>query len=358
MTNPKSNEYYVFKKKVQVLKHARGQGTELISIYLPPDAQVNDMSNKLRDEYGQAANIKSKQTRKNVQAAIERLMGMLKGVHKPPEHGVAIFCGNINNKIELFTVLPLDDIQMQTYRCDSSFLTEPLEGMMEAKEMYGLFVMDRREATVALLKGKKIEILAHLTSGVPGKHKSGGQSALRFERITNLMVHEFFKRIAERINESMKDKKVRAILAGGPGGTKNELLNGDYLQNDVRVKVAGALDTSYTDEFGIKELMDRSDEIIKELDANKEKELVQKFLKEAVTNGLATYGTKQVEEALAAGKVSVLMLSEALDEAYVEKISEQAEATDARIEMISTDTPEGEQFHMGFGGIGALLRYR
>ncbi len=355
----KSREEYEFKKLVKFLKKQKGQGTELISVYIPPGSNVNEVTARLRDEYGQAMNIKSKQTRKNVQAAIDKIIGVLKGVHKPPEKGAAIFCGNINGKIELYIVNnPPEDIPISLYRCDSTFYIEPLEDMLEKKDTYGLFVLDRREATFAFLKGKKIIIVKKLTSTVPGKHHKGGQSARRFERLIEGAVHDFYKEIGETANSLFSDPKVKAIIVGGPGPTKHDFLKGDYLFNNVKEKIAGIIDTSYTDEFGIRELANKAGEVIKELEINKEKELVDKFVKEAVTGGLATYGEKEVKEALLEGKVETLLLSESLDDEKIEELSELAEQMGSKVEMISEDTVEGEQFKVAFGGIGALLRFK
>ena len=354
----KTQEYYEFRKQLKFLKAQKGQGTELISVYLQPGANTNDMSDRLRDEYSQAMNIKSKQTRKNVQAAIEKILQTLKGEHKAPEHGVAIFCGNIDGKIQLWQIVPPEPIGVQVYRCDSSFYLDPLFDMIEPKEEFGLFTMDRREATIAILKGKNITIVSHMTSNVPGKHGKGGQSQLRFERITEIIAQDWFKKVAEMINQVFRDPKIKGIIAGGPGPTKYSFMNEDYLSPEVKQKIKGSIDTSYTDEFGIKELADRAGEVIKELEIQREKDLVNKFLKEAVTGGLATYGINEVKEALAIGKVETLLLSEALDEKLIEELSELAEKTGAKVEMVSVETPEGEQFRAGFRGIGAFLRYK
>ena len=874
----KSKEYYEFRKQLKFLKVQKGQGTELISVYLQPGANTNDMSDRLRDEYSQAMNIKSKQTRKNVQAAIDKILQTLKGEHKAPDHGVAIFCGNIDGKIQLWQIVPPEPVGVQIYRCDSSFYLEPFYDMIEPKEKFGLFTMDRREATIAILKGKNITIVSHMTSNVPGKHGKGGQcvaedsliqrgdgvimpikeitagdlvlsvdineyktklatcqktfsrnsheayrirtqypafhvdvtpehyfftiddfglgvkcaedvkvgdniigmrkicfsgkplklnvqipvtrrisngglkflarkrreaglsqeaaanligirqatiskvecgigtislnkierlleeynvgpeeffkrfvkssekfrlpenlncnlaqfvgyflgdgcielnrirlydsdkklleeyrriakktfslegyirhikkkkyyqltiyskdfvdslkkifpeitlggrelelpsillglpeketaalirglfdaegyvskdrvaitmiskklvkqlqmlllrfgiassfrikvskpnykvkrsskqyevvitdeeslsnfvknigftaqvknrklrfkpqrtarinqipisgrqvmnlarqvglntqsfntannffrneknmgrknfrktilksfynrlrelknkkdpkaeecasiihllvkiydsdlipvnvlektklqpngtkfydlnvpryecyvvnglmlhnSQLRFERITEIIAQEWFKKVAEMINQVFKDPKIKGIIAGGPGPTKYSFMNEDYILPEVKHKIKGSIDTSYTDEFGIKEVADRSGEVIKELEIQHEKDLVNKFLKEAVTGGLATYGINEVKEALAIGKVETLLLSEGLEDRLVEELTDLAEKTDAKIEMVSVETPEGEQFRIGFKGIGAFLRYK
>jgi peptide chain release factor subunit 1 len=392
------NEYQ-FKKKLEFLKKQRGQGTELISIYVPPDYNINRVVNKLRDEAGQAMNIKSKQTRKNVTSAIERLLHALKGIKKPPKNGIAIFSGNVKGNIDLFSVEPLEPVPIQAYRCDSQFFLEPLERMLEPKEMYGLLTVDRREAAIALLKGKKVDILKTMGSQVPGKHRAGGQSSARFERLIEIAAHEWFKKVGEEASKDFGPSEVIGIIIGGPGPSKEAFLNADYLNTNVKKKVLGTIDTGYTDEFGIRELVDKADSLIEELEITREKNLMKEFLKEASVGGLATYGRKEVKQALDYGKVKTLLLSEDLEdktlillcpqcgreekkivkehpsdygkcskcntplrleeeEDLIEDLIEDAENIGAEVELISTDTPEGEQFLKGFGGVGALLRFK
>ncbi len=396
-----STEGYQFKKTVKFLKNLRGQGTELISIYIPPGYQIAEITNKLRDEAGQAMNIKSKRTKKNVSGAIERLLGALKGYRKPPENGLAVFAGDISGdpgggKIELFLIEPPEPVGIQTYRCDSTFFTEPLEEMLEAKEWYGLMTVDRREATFALLKGKRVEILRSMGSRVPGKHRAGGQSHKRFERLIEEAAHNWFKKVGEYASKNFGEAKVKGVVVGGPGPTKNAFMNTDYLSEVVRRKVIGTVDTSYTDEFGITEMMQKSDEILKGMDIINEKGLVNRFIKEATVGKLAAYGEREVREALNNGQVETLLLSESItmkrvkytcpqcgeeyektvkgaqgekcpkcgadmgyeEEDIIEEMAELAGTVGTAVEMISTDTPEGEQFMNGFGGIGAILRYR
>lgn len=181
---------------------------------------------------------------------------------------------------------------------------------------------------------------------------------MRFTRLIEEAVHNFFKEIGEACNKEFADKKVVGIIAGGSGPTKHAFLKGDYLFNNVKEKIIATIDTSYTDDFGIHELMQKSQDAISQLDVTKEKELVNKFLKEAVTDGLATYGKNEVIKAINKSQAELVMLSEGLDEEVIEEISELAEQTGAEVEMISEDTPEGQQFKRGFLGIGAILRYK
>ncbi len=399
----KALDDYEFKKILRFLKGIRGQGTELISIYIPPDYNMAELANKLRAEYSQASNIKSKQTRKNVLGAIERILQAIKGIPKPPEKGVAIFCGNIATQpgasdIKLFIVHPPKPIPVQIYRCDSTFFLDPLLEMLEPDEVYGILLVDRKEATLAYLKGKRIEIIQHRDSFVPSKHRAGGQSSVRFERLIEIAANEWFKKIGDMANQYFSDSKVKGVIVGGPGPTKHYFLDGDYLNYMVKKKIVGIVDTSYTDEFGVREVLEKSGEIMKELSVVKEKNLMDRFIKEASIGGLATYGEKEVRDALLEGKVDTLLISEKLtwervkykcpqcgyeemvtikgeiprktcqkcgaimqvveEQDLIEELAKLADETGAKVELISTDTVEGKQFYETFGGIGALLRYK
>src|SRR3989338_3001327 len=176
---------YEMRKRLRELRELRGSGTELISVYIPPGSQIADTTNKLKEEYGQASNIKSKGTRKNVQEALEKILQYLKMFREPPENGIAIFCGNVSKTegrpdIQLISIVPPEPVKVQMYRCDSVFMLDPLSGMLETSQAYGLIVMDGRDATLATLRGKQTQIVRRLHSLAHSKIHKGGQSAMRF----------------------------------------------------------------------------------------------------------------------------------------------------------------------------------
>ena len=49
------------------------------------------------------------------------------------------------------------------YRCDQTFVLEPLKEILQIEEVYGLLVIDRKDATIGLLEGKQIKVLRKLT---------------------------------------------------------------------------------------------------------------------------------------------------------------------------------------------------
>jgi peptide chain release factor subunit 1 len=219
--------------------------------------------------------------------------------------------------------------------------------------------MDRKEATIGLLEGKRVEVLQKMSSGVPSKVRAGGQSSQRFHRITESLTREFYKRIAEEMKKIFFEMpRLKGILIGGPIPTKDEFMDEGYLVTKLREKVIGVLDVGDADESGLKELVTKAQEILASQEIIKEKKFLEKFFETLGEKpDLAVYGEKNTKKALEYGAVDVLILSKNLDKKTAKELKQMAEDTGSKTEIISTETTEGEQF-LNLSGIGALLRYK
>ncbi|MEM3050396.1 MAG: peptide chain release factor aRF-1, partial [Thermoplasmata archaeon] len=277
MTELTDLQKYEFRRSLEEVKKLSGRGTELISLYVPPSRQISDVANYLRNEYSQSSNIKSSSTRKNVQAAISSILSRLKNFKTPPENGLVFFVGHRSigadqTDMVQYVLEPPEPVPTFIYRCDSQFFTEPLEAMLEQKEKYGLIVLDRSEATIGILNGKRIIPIKNMQSLVPSKHGRGGQSARRFERLIEIAAHEYYKKVADVAAEAfLPQKDLKGILVGGPGPTKDYFVKSDYLHYELQKKVIDTFDTGYTDEYGLRELVEKSREALKDLDLMREK---------------------------------------------------------------------------------------
>jgi len=233
------------KMALEDLREMKGFGTELVSIIIPPDRQVSDARQLLQNEHGQAANIKSKGTRKNVQGAIDSALSSLSKIKNAGENGIALFVGSIivgNNRNRMINVLvenPPQPLLSFRYRCDSTFELTQLEDMLIDKKSYGLFVIDRSEAAFGIATGKRIHIQEHLVSNIMGKHRQGGQSAQRFERLIEEAAHKFFKRASEHACDYWLPnlENIQAIIVGGPGATKDFVVKNDYFHHEIVKKL-------------------------------------------------------------------------------------------------------------------------
>lgn len=165
---------------LEELEGYRGRHTELITVLIPVGATLTQTTKQLEDEKGTATNIKSSGTRKNVINALERAIRKLKEIGRTPENGLAVFSGNVTladgrESLEVWAIEPPKKLNIKIYRCDQTFVLDPLKEMLDTDECYGLLIIERNEATIGILDGKHIKQLQHMTSGIPGKTKCGGQ---------------------------------------------------------------------------------------------------------------------------------------------------------------------------------------
>jgi peptide chain release factor subunit 1 len=398
---------YEFQKVIEELEDYRGSGTQLVTIYIPPDKQISDVVAHVTQEHSEASNIKSKDTRTNVQDALKSIKDRLKYYDVyPPDNGMVIFSGAIDSgggRTEMITRVlesPPQPIQSFRYHCDSEFLTQPLADMLTDKGLFGLIVLDRREANVGWLKGKRVEAVKSASSLVPGKQRKGGQSAQRFARLRLEAIDNFYQEVAGMANDLFVEKRhdMNGILVGGPSPTKDEFLDGDYLHHELGDMVLGKFDVAYTDESGLHDLVDAAEEVLAEHEVLQDKQVMEQFFEELHDGERATYGFGPTRENLMMGAVDELLISEDLrkdvvayecpnghdeyefldpnEETPVHTCSrcgetvetgEREDAIDHLIELanqrgsetvfISTDFEKGDQLLTAFGGVAGLLRY-
>ena len=348
---------------LEELSEIRGRHTELVSVYVPAGFNLNVVAKQLEAEKSTATNIKSKTTRSNVLEALEKIIRALKLYKKTPENGLAIFSGNISKKdgqpdIRVWEIEPPKKLKTRTYRCDQEFVLEPLQEIIAVEEVYGLLVMDRKQATIGLLEGKHIKVLRKMTSGVPGKIRAGGQSSQRFERITEGKAKEFFKKVAENMKELFFDMpKLKGLLIGGPIPTKEEFLEQGQLVTKLKEKVMAVKDIGDTDESGLSDLVEAAQEDLASQEIIKEKKLLERFFMFLGKHkDKSAYGLRDVKKALKYGAVKELLLSKKLDKPIIKELTKMANGISAETHIVSIDTEEGQQF-WNLKGIGAILRF-
>jgi len=254
-----------------------------------------------------------------------------------------------------------------------------------------------------------MEVLKEYHSGVGGKHKTGGQSARRFERIREQALNDYFKRVGSHANGIFSQiPDLRGIIIGGPGATKYEFSEGEYLNYILKQKIIGVVDTSYVGANGVEEVVAKSPEILRGVRYSDEKRAVQSFLYQVGHDtGQGVYGETEVRKYLKLGIVDMLLLSEKVNVVHVEtkcsscgyvedrlmathelmtyeqsmadvrcpkcsnntlviekrddlldELIELGDKAGAKIEIVSVETEEGVMLRGSFGGIAATLRYK
>ena len=352
------------RKTINELKSYKAAHTEFVSVYIPAGYDLTKIINHLAEEQGTASNIKSSATKKNVQASLERMIQHLKGFKSTPPNGLAVFSGNVaavegKKDLKVWSLEPPIPLNTRIYRCDKNFVTDILEEMMLENQVYGMVVLDRRDATIALLKGKTIIPLKKTHSEVPGKTKAGGQSSARFARLREGALKDHYKKVAEYMKEQFLGlgNNLKGIIVGGPGVTINDFLNKDYITADVMKKIIGTKDLSYTGDFGLQELLDKAGDLLAEEEVSREKKDMQNFFKHMLENyKKVTYGEKETLKALEMNAVDTLFLSESMSEDKIFELEEKAQVGGSKVKIISVETREGVQLR-DLGGMAAILRF-
>jgi peptide chain release factor subunit 1 len=349
---------------VNLLESIRGRHTELVSVLIPAGTNIFSVSRQLEGEASTAANIKSKQTRTAVISAIESILRELKKYKQTPKNGLALFSGNISENegvqdIKTWAYEPPRPLNVRTYRCDKTFVVEPLKEMLEIQDIYGLLVLDRQQATIGVLEGKQIKVITKLTSGVPGKIKAGGQSSQRFARITEGLAKEFYRRVAEEMKKLFFDMaKLKGILVGGPMPTKEDFLDDGELATKLKEKIISIKDLGYVDEHGLELLVEASWTEIAQQELIKEKNILTRFFETLGKHPeKAAYGVENVSLALERGAVDILLISKKFPKSEANEFEKKAESIGAEVIFISIENQDGEQFNNLTKGIGAILRF-
>jgi peptide chain release factor subunit 1 len=412
-TKPDSVRLYKVRKLISELADKEGRGTELISLYVPPKKPLHEVVSNLREEWGTAGNIKSDTTRNHVQDALVKTMQRLKLYKTTPDNGLVIFAGALptngpgSEVINLHEITPPKQVSTYLYQCDDHFHLEWLKDMLREQKVYGILSIDSSEAGLGILSGDRLEVVDILTSGVSGKTRKGGQSARRYERLRDMELTYFYHRVGDHATRVfINDEKVTGMIVGGPGPTKEDFLKGEFLHYQLQKNILAVIDSSYSGREGVRELVEKAADTLKDVRLIEEKKFVQKFLLEVNRpGGLAIYGLPRVIDALRRGVADLVLVTddiattrismkcrncgtakeqntqnqsrmqvmqemiskpcekcgrvdyEVQEKDIVDVLEETGFQTGAKVEVISSGTEEGNMLK-SFGGVGALLRYR
>ncbi|KAH7977272.1 eukaryotic release factor 1 [Amblyomma americanum] len=404
-------EIWKIKKLIKSLEAARGNGTSMISLIIPPKDQISRVSKMLADEFGTASNIKSRVNRLSVLGAITSVQHRLKLYTKVPPNGLVIYCGTIvteegkEKKVNI-DFEPFKPINTSLYLCDNKFHTEALSALLADDNKFGFIVMDGNGALFGTLQGNTREVLHKFTVDLPKKHGRGGQSALRFARLRMEKRHNYVRKVAEvatTLYISNDRPNIAGLILAGSADFKTELSQSDMFDPRLQVKVLKLVDVSYGGENGFNQAIELSAEVLSNVKFIQEKKLIGRYFDEiSQDTGKYCFGVEDTLKALEMGSVEILIAWENLDivryvlknhtsdeekilhltpeqekdkshfldretgvelelvesMALLEWLANNYKNFGATLEIITDKSQEGSQFVKGFGGIGGILRYR
>jgi peptide chain release factor subunit 1 len=401
------------KKLITWLSNKEGKGLEFISLYIPREKSIDEIVAIFKEESECAASKPEKNIRDRLQNARKNIIQRLKLLKEIPENGLAIFAGTFvandqeSEVVNVEEVVPPDPITAYLCRVDNHFRLEPLREMLRDQRVVGLVAMDSKEASFGILNGERFELIENITSGISGKSEKGGSSQRRYERERDMGLTYYFHRVAEHAKTAfLVNHSVSVLLVGGPGPTKEDFLKGDYLHYELKNMFLGSVDTQSADREGVREVLGKSSEMLKNICVPEQKRVIQRLLADiGKQDGLAIYGLDPVLNGLKRGEVEVALVTDVTDmieivvmckrcrllkakivdrakkiqtvqeiissrcercnsveyeleeKDIIDVLEDVASQTDARVEVISPESEEKARL-TALGGFAALLRYR
>ena len=323
---------------------------------------------------------------------------------------MVVYCGEIltsegkERKVNI-DFEPFKPINTSLYLCDNKFHTEALSELLESDQKFGFIIMDGNGALFGTLSGNTRDVLTKFSVDLPKKHGRGGQSALRFARLREEKRHNYVRKVAETaVQVFITNDKVNCagLILAGSADFKSELNQSDMFDGRLQSKVIKVVDVSYGGENGFNQAIELSSETLSNVKFIQEKKLINKYFDEiSLDSGKVCYGVEDTLKALELGAAETLIVYEDLEvtrwelktsegsqlilhttktqeadrSLFLDKESgQEMEVTEslsllewlaekhtdfgATLEFVSDRSSEGNQFVKGFGGIGAILRYK
>ena len=409
-----SVKQHKLRKLIAWLSDKEGKGIEFISLYIPQEKSIDEIVAILKRESDSAAGKSdSNSVRDRLQDALKNVIQRLKLRNEIPENGLAIFAGTfVANEAEsevlrVEEIIPPEPSMAYLYEVDNHFHLEPLREMLRAQKVVGLIAMDSKEASFGILNVERFELIENITSGIHGKSGKGGSSQRRYERERDMSITYFFHRIAEHAAKAfLENHQVSVLIVGGPGTTKDDFLKGNFLHYELQNMLLDSVDTQSAGKEALREILVKSSEALKNMCAPEQKRIVQRLLASiGKQDELSTYGLDSVFKALKKGEVEVALVTDNTDmieivamckkcelskskivdkgkkiptvqemisspcercnaveyeveeKDIVDVLEDFASKTDARVEVISSESEEKAKL-TALGGLTAILRYK
>lgn len=347
---------------------------ELSDIYDPDssDTFVSLYINKRTDEKFLDRRIRACKTilkgeeLKNFETTIGIVQDVIK---KNRKQNLAIYASNKNNfQKQVYLPVELDNLLV----VDSSPYIRPLARINDEYESFTLVLISSNYAKIFSVSLGKVEDTKSLSKDIMNKHKKGGWSQARFNRIRKGAIHAF---LSDAVEELQKRADERIIVAG-PGIEKIHFI--EMLPKVLKDRIIDTIDIGVEDE---NKLLKYSLDIMSEKEQERSVEAVKHLKEEILRNGLAVYGINETLHAVKNGQVELLIIKKDFkpkgwicehcqvvgegtkkicpycgnrtsEVDVLEEILEFAERTDAKVEF--TDDEEIADL----GHVGGILRFK
>lgn len=291
------------------------------------------------------------------------------------QKGLAIFASNEHDFFKAYKLgMPVEDLMV----VNTSPYIRPIVTLIEDYETLGLVILDNHRARIYVVSSGRIEDKNKIAKDIMKKHKKGGMSQARFQRLRRGAIEHFMKEVSEEMVRLFSKDNVVKIVIAGPGNAKILLM--DFLPNELKREILDSIDVDFDEADGY--LISRAEEAVLKDEKETVSKNVARLKEEILKHGLAVYGLNDIIDAVKNGHIELLLVSKGyklrgwicekcqlFDSGIndkcpncsgkvsqvdvIEEIIDFAQRSDTKIEFVD-DNP----ILHDLGGVGGLLRFK
>lgn len=296
---------------------------------------------------------------------------------EPMGRGLVIFSCRPES---IWEVLPLEFPVPNFVDIDTTTKTGILAQSMEEVPRFIVAVLQRDKSRIYIVEQGISEQQAQVATEVPGQHKQGGRSQMRFQRHIDFHVTEHLKKVADELKRLAETSSFELLL-GGTDEIVNEMLA--MLPDPVMRRVIGKFPVDYKHDTE-REMFERAEIVWKNREQFVETNLLDQVVEAAKSGRRGVLGVEPTLSALMEEKVRTLLIANGLaingsvctrcdyfsernfkmcplcggnadKRDITDRAVEKAILTGAAAEVVSSD--QARDRLLAEGGWGALLRY-
>ena len=214
------------------------------------------------------------------------------------------------------------------------------------KPLISFLCLDDEEATIAQLRQYGLREVATLHAPGHGKMFPTGEGE-----------PAYFEEILEKLRQS---KIAETLIVLGPGFTREKFIEFLKTKDPAIAQKTKGFGSNHAGMHGVQEALKAGlgAKIFEDTKVGQDTEIVEKLLEEIGKDGSYAYGPAEVEQAIASGAVSILLVLESnLRNKETEQLLRYVERQNGKVVVISAHHEAGKKLE-ALGGFGALLRFK
>jgi peptide chain release factor subunit 1 len=296
---------------------------------------------------------------------------------EPAGRGLVIFSCRPES---IWEVLPVEFPVPNLVDIDTTTKTGLLAQSMQEVPRFIVAVLQRDKSRIYIVEQGISEQQAQVETEVPGQHKQGGRSQMRFQRHIDFHVTEHLKKVADEL-ERLAETSSFELLLGGTEEIVNEMRA--RLSEPVMRRVIGTFPIDYKHDTE-QEIFQRAEMVWRNREQVAETNLLDQVVEAAKSRRRGVLGVEPTLSALMEEKVRTLLIANGLaidgsvcmrcdyiserhfttcplcggsaeKRDITDRVVEKAILTGAKAEVVSSDQPRDRL--LAEGGMGGLLRY-